>query len=80
MNCTAPQPAKRQRPAVPGLADFDSLPDIARVGWPVVVGLYGVSKDTILRRIEKGLVPKPIRQGGTTQFVVGDLRAALANK
>lgn len=63
--------------SLPGLVDFDRLPDAARAPLPVVCGLYNVSPATVWRRVKSGLIPPPVKEGGTTRWVVGDLRAAL---
>lgn len=62
----------------PGLADFDALPDAARVALPMVCGLYDASPATVWRRVKKGLIPAPHKEGGSTKWVVGGLRQALA--
>lgn len=64
--------------SLPGLADFDKLPDSARVALPIVCGLYGISPATTWRRVKKGLIPAPRKEGGSTRWVVGGLRKALA--
>lgn len=64
--------------SLPGLADFDTLPDSARVALPVVCGLFGISPATAWRRAKSGLLPAPIREGGTTRWIVGGLRKAQA--
>ena len=61
----------------PGLANFDELPDTARTALPVVCGLYAVGPATVWRRVKAGLIPAPIKEGGGTRWVVGDLRRAL---
>ena len=67
-----------QAASLPGLADFDSLPDTARAPLPVVCGLFSISKATAWRRVQSGLLPRPIKEGGSTRWIVGDLRRALA--
>ena len=64
--------------SLPGISDFDKLPDSARAPLPVVCGLFSISKATAWRRVKTGLLPAPIREGGSTRWIVGDLRAALA--
>lgn len=71
----AQQRAERTRQT---LYDFDKLPDCARVPEAVVCALFSVSRDTAWVRVKAGLIPAPIKQGNTTRWVVGDLRAALA--
>lgn len=64
--------------SLPGLADFDKLPDSARAPLPVVCGLYAASPATVWRRVKSGLIPAPVKEGGSTRWIVGDLRRALA--
>ena len=63
---------------IPGLANFDSLPDSAHVRIQVVMALYGSSRATIWRGVKAGRIPKPkklsLRISG---FNVGELRSAL---
>ncbi len=61
----------------PSLTGFDSLPDSARVRLPVVCALFGISPATCWRRVKAGLMPAPHKQGGTTFWIVGDVRKAL---
>ncbi len=65
---------------IPGVADFDCLPDTARAALPVVCCLFSISKATAWRRVKLGLLPQPIREGGSTRWLVGDLRRALAQR
>lgn len=60
------------------LKNFDLLPDSANVRQPVVEALFGISSTTVWRRSKNGLLPKPIKLGGTTVWSVGELRKALA--
>lgn len=63
------------------LAQFDQLPNSARVRVPVVAALYGVSKETIWRWARIGLLPAPSKDGpNTTTWAVGDLRHHRATK
>ena len=55
---------------------FDLLPDSAKVPVQVVAALEGVTPVTIWRRSAAGLLPKPVREGNTTRWIVGQLRAA----
>ena len=59
------------------LANFDALPDSARAQLPVVCELYAISPATAWRRVRAGLIPAPIREGGGTRWIVGDLRRSL---
>jgi predicted DNA-binding transcriptional regulator AlpA len=69
--------AKRVHPGVEG---FDKLPDMARASLPVVCSLFDISAATAWRRVQSGLLPKPIKDGASTRWIVGDLRRALAGK
>jgi len=62
----------------PALTGFDDLPDCARAALPVVCKLYDAAPATVWRRVKAGLIPAPIKEGGSTRWVVGDLRRALA--
>lgn len=62
----------------PNLTRFDDLPDCARASLHVVCELYSVAPATVWRRVQKSLIPAPIREGGSTRWIVGDLRRALA--
>ena len=67
-----------KKSALSGLTHFDNLPDSARAPLPVVCGLFSISPATAWRRVKSGLLPAPIREGGSTRWIVGDLRRALA--
>ena len=70
------QRAKRSIPA--SVANFDALPNTARVDLPVVKAITGKSRPTIYRWIEQGILPKPVKVPGCqNSWIVGDLRAAL---
>lgn len=58
------------------LEDFDKLPDSAKVPVQVVAAREGISTVTVWRRAAAGLLPQPHRVGGTTRWIVGELRAA----
>lgn len=66
-----------KKSSLPGLAEFDNLPDSARAPLPLVCGLFSISPATAWRRVKSGLLPSPIREGGATRWIVGDLRKAL---
>jgi hypothetical protein len=62
------------------LKHWNSLPNSALVKRPVVQALFGgISDEEVNRRVDKGLIPSPIKiLGGRTNFWwVGDLRATL---
>jgi predicted DNA-binding transcriptional regulator AlpA len=59
---------------------FDKQPDTARAALPLVCVLYSISPATVWRRVNLGLIPKPIKDGSSTRWLVGDLRRALAGK
>lgn len=58
--------------------NFDDRSAFARVALPEVCDLFGISPATVWRRVKQGLIPAPIKEGGTTRWLVGDLRRALA--
>jgi predicted DNA-binding transcriptional regulator AlpA len=62
------------------LVTFDQLPDVARIALPPVCALYGVSQGTVWRRVQQGLIPKPVKDGGSTRWLAGDLKRALEVK
>lgn len=59
---------------------FDSLPDSARIDVAALIALTGKSRATVYRWIDRGILPKPRRFGGTTQntWNVGEVRRALS--
>ncbi|SMF96989.1 hypothetical protein SAMN02949497_4404 [Methylomagnum ishizawai] len=69
--------AKSEKAIPAALRDFDSLPNSANVRQPVVEALFGISATTVWRRSKNGLLPTPIRLGGTTVWNVGQLRSIL---
>ena len=69
--------AIENRPSIEG---FDKWPDMARASLPVVCALFDIAPATVWRRVNHGLLPKPIKDGACTRWVVGDLRRALAVK
>jgi len=58
------------------LEDFDKLPASAKVPVQVVAAREGVSAVTVWRRVKSGVLPAPVKVGGTTRWIVGELRAA----
>jgi predicted DNA-binding transcriptional regulator AlpA len=59
---------------------FGKLPDEAKVSVRVVAAIEGVSPVTIWRRCAAGLLPPPTKDGGTSRWIVGALRAARAGE
>lgn len=59
---------------------FDNWPDMARASLPVVCELFDIAPATAWRRVKSGSLPKPIKDGACTRWIVGDLRRALAVK
>ncbi len=57
------------------LEDFDKLPASAKVPVQVVAAREGVSAVTVWRRVKSGVLPAPVKVGGTTRWIVGELRA-----
>jgi predicted DNA-binding transcriptional regulator AlpA len=60
------------------LQHFDHLPDSAHVDVKVVAALFGKSVNSVWRDAKRGLIPSPVRFGGSTRWQVGGLRRALA--
>ena len=64
----------------PALRDFDQLPDSAMVRLPTVIALYGCSKATIYRLVQKKRLNTYKLSERCTTFNVGELKKALALK
>ena len=62
------------------LRDFDNLPDSAMVRLPTVIALYGCSKATIYRLVQKKRLNIYKLSERCTTFSVKELREALALK
>ena len=62
------------------LRDFDQLPDSAMVRIPTVTALYGCSKATIWRLVQKKRLKTYKLSERCTTFNVGELKRALALK
>ena len=62
------------------LRDFDQLPDSAMVRIPTVTALYGCSKATIWRLVQKKRLNTYKLSERCTTFNVGELKKALALK
>lgn len=62
----------------PKIADFDKLPDAARVRPSYVCELLAISPVTLYRRVREGFLPKPAKIGATASWSAGQLRAVLA--
>lgn len=60
------------------LANFQSLPDEARVDIAVVRQLFGIGESTVWVWLKQQRLPQPVREGKTTRWTVGSLRAKLA--
>jgi predicted DNA-binding transcriptional regulator AlpA len=67
-----------KRPPTLDLTTFATAPDEARVRIGTVSALFGVSGNTVWRRVKAGLIPKPHKDVGATYWKAGDLRRALA--
>lgn len=59
------------------IAVFDSLPNIARIPIQVVCGVTGRSRASVWRDVIAKRLPAPVKCGGSTRWVVGELRTAL---
>lgn len=64
-------------PAADRLAAFEKAPHYARTSLPTVCALYDIGPATVWRRVKAGLIPAPLKEGGCTRWLVGDLREAL---
>lgn len=64
----------------PSIEGFDKWPDMARASLHVVCELFDIAPATAWRRVKSGSLPKPIKDGACTRWIVGDLRRALAVK
>lgn len=62
----------------PDLKAFADAPDDARVRLNTVIALFGVSGNTVWRRVKAGQFPAPRKDGGCTFWRVGDVRRHLA--
>jgi predicted DNA-binding transcriptional regulator AlpA len=61
------------------LANLDTLPDAALIDVALVSAWLGCSKNTVLRRVREGIMPKPIKTGPmSTRWSVGAIRAYVA--
>lgn len=60
------------------LANFQSLPNEARVDIDVVAQLFGIGHSTVWAWLKQQRLPQPVREGKTTRWTVGSLRARLA--
>ena len=72
-----------QMPSLPPLlAQFDHLPNAARVNIDIVTVVLGRSRASVYRDIRAGRFPKPIHVGmgphSAARWSVGDIRAHLA--
>lgn len=43
------------------LENFSAMPDIGYVQLSVVMAVLGVSRSTVLRACDKGILPKPVK-------------------
>jgi predicted DNA-binding transcriptional regulator AlpA len=60
------------------LANFKNLPDEARVDIDVVAKLFDIGHSTVWSWLKQQRIPQPVREGKTTRWTVGSLRAKLA--
>lgn len=56
---------------------INELPDEARIDVQVVSALYARSIPSIWRDVRAGRVPKPLKIGRSTRWILGEVRAAL---
>lgn len=71
---------RKQRQVIPSaVANFDSLPDSAKLDLACLKALTAKSRATIYRWIDQGILPKPHKFGASRNFWnVGDIRRALS--
>jgi predicted DNA-binding transcriptional regulator AlpA len=69
--------ANRREKAANTVANFDKLPDSARIKQPVVELLLSVSYATVWRKVKDGTFPKPRKDGAATSWSVGQIRAIM---
>ena len=62
------------------IIDISALPDSARVRLPVLAQNLAVSKSTVRRWVQAGLLPKPARLGRVITWKAGDLKKLLASE
>ena len=62
---------------IQALAQFDSLPNSARVRVQTVAALHGVAVVTVWRWSKNGTLPAPTKRGGATSWGVGELRESM---
>ena len=61
------------------IADFDTLPDSARIRPGSVMKLLSISAPTLYRQVKEGKLPKPGKIGNTASWSVGQIRRVLAS-
>lgn len=70
-----------KRPFPVAAANWDDLPNDARVSLPVVVILTGRSPASVWRDVKAGRLPEPVKAGPRcSRWIVGDLRRTLNQK
>jgi predicted DNA-binding transcriptional regulator AlpA len=62
------------------LRDFDSLPNAAGVDVHTVAALCGCNVSTVWERSKSGVLPAPIKIGGSARWNVGKLRVVLTGE
>lgn len=61
--------------------NFGTLPDDAYIRLPAICELYGISRNTVYRRVKDGGIPSPRKLSErVTAWRVGDIRADLARR
>lgn len=67
------------------MTELESLPEYVRISQLVATGPYkdqrpiiGVTKQTIINWVKRGIFPQPIRVGRSLMWRSADIRAALA--
>ena len=62
------------------ITGFDDLPSIARVPIQIVCIVTCRSKASVWRDVGAGRLPKPVKMGRSSRWIVGDLRRALSGE
>lgn len=65
------EPTEREKQVI---LDMDKMPATAHVRARVAAGYKGISVPTLWRHARQGLIAKPHKSGGTTYWIVGELR------
>jgi predicted DNA-binding transcriptional regulator AlpA len=61
------------------LAQFNSLPECALIGIPLLGALLRRSRASIYRDLKVGRLPAPVKFGDSTRWRAGEIRKLLAD-